>query len=250
MNYFEKLYNQKINFIDSGINSGQYNMDFDTQWANEVENQNKSALFRLYEWDPWCLSLGYNQKTDDIELEALKKNGYDIVKRPTGGRAVFHANELTYSFIIKLENENNEKLSIHQIYRDIHLFFIKSFSRIGIELDFIKAGTNLREFYQLEGISNSCFASSARYEVSRAGKKVVGSAQRVIGKTLLQHGSILVGPEHLQIVDLLKNKSEDKRIRLLEFIKSKSISLKELSNSKLNIANVKESIKQEFNSLA
>lgn len=246
MNLLEKYYGQTVDLVDSGFGSGEFNMDFDLDRARAVERGELPAMFRLYAWEPWCLSLGYNQKDDDVDYSELKNRGYELVRRPTGGRAVFHANEITYSFVIKL----NDDLNIHEIYKDIHLMFINVFSEMGINLDFIKSGTNLREFYKMEGISNSCFASSARYEVCSGGKKIVGSAQRVIGRTLLQHGSILIGREHLEIVDLLKHSSMESKDRLLEFIKSKSVSLGELSDNKLDYSLISAEIFRYLNSLA
>ena len=246
MNLLEKYYGQSVELVDSGFGSGGFNMDYDLERAKAVEDGKLPAMFRLYAWEPWCLSLGYNQKDDDVDYSELKDRGYDLVRRPTGGRAVFHANEITYSFVIRL----NDDLNIHEIYKDIHLMFINVFLGMGIELDFVRSGTNLREFYKLEGISNSCFASSARYEVCSGGRKIVGSAQRVIGRTLLQHGSILIGREHLEIVQLLKHSSLESRGRLLEFIKSKSVSLGELSDNKLDYGLISAEIFRYLKALA
>ncbi|MEE9574148.1 MAG: hypothetical protein V3W20_13925, partial [Candidatus Neomarinimicrobiota bacterium] len=82
-------------FISSGINNGSYNMDFDVMLAKSL-NSNE-AILRLYQWKPHCISLGTNQSEGSLKLEKIITDNIDVVKRPTGGRAILHSEELTYS---------------------------------------------------------------------------------------------------------------------------------------------------------
>ena len=97
-------------FIDSGSNTGSYNMEFDLDLAHNCNPE--EAYFRIYRWNPFCISLGANQNYNDINQSKTEKDGIDVVKRPTGGRAILHAEELTYSVILPL----NYEFSPREIY--------------------------------------------------------------------------------------------------------------------------------------
>lgn len=227
----------KIDFeiIDSAYNTGQFNMDFDVELKDKAEKENK-AFFRLYGWNPWCLSLGYNQKDDTILINEINDSEYDLVRRPTGGRAVFHADEITYSIAIPLRDD----LTHHDVYREIHLLLAQAFQKLDIHCDLEKSNPDLRSHYSTEN-SAMCFSSSARYEIENNGKKIVGSAQRLFGKILLQHGSILLNQTHLGIVDFIKTQNKD---ILKEFLKNKSISLSELTGKDITYEDVSKAILQ------
>ncbi len=233
--FSDDCHNQKFEIIDSGHRTGKYNMEFDLKRANDVENNFASPMFRVYGWKPWCLSLGHNQSDENIDKDALAASGHNLVRRPTGGRAVFHSEELTYSIVLKL----NGNLKKGDAYRISHEILNKAFSSLGIETDFIKSDSDQRAFRKLQGHKESCFGSSARYELEKDGKKIVGSAQRIFGNTLLQHGSILLSDSHLKIIDFLK--SENKKT-LLDFLKSKSTSLSQISGENISYRQLSESI--------
>lgn len=193
----------KCDLINSGYSNAEYNMNFDRDLVEKVRSSG-TPIFRIYGWQPWALSLGKNQSEENFDLEKLKNDGFDIVKRPTGGRAVFHSNEITYALVCKLNGESH-----HEIYKKVHYFFEEIFSELGIKTDFAKGDIKLNEFYKNE-LSASCFASSARYELTIDNKKVVGSAQRVIDGVLLQHGSIPLDSNYLRVADYQKNIDREK----------------------------------------
>jgi lipoyl(octanoyl) transferase len=229
------LTDKKFEIIDSSFCTGKFNMDFDLQRAREVEDNSARPMFRIYGWKPWCLSLGHNQNDENIDKESLSKSGFDIIKRPTGGRAVFHSDELTYSLVMKL----NDKINKRDAYRIFHEILNKAFMGLGIETDFIKSDSDQRSFRKMEGHKESCFGSSARYELEKDGKKIVGSAQRIIGDTLLQHGSVLLSDSHLRIIDFIKSEQKE---TLLGFLKSKSTSLSEIAGKEINYSQLGNSI--------
>jgi lipoate-protein ligase A len=231
-----------LEILDSGSQLGKYNMDFDFERTMQVSKGLANPLFRVYSWDPWCLSLGHNQKIDEIDEEAISLRGYDLVRRPTGGRAVFHSEEITYSLIMNLP----EGVSIQDVYREIHLSFIKAFAKLGANLDFEKAQSDLASFYKSSDLSVACFASSARYELTYQNRKIVGSAQRLFDRTLLQHGSILIGNAHEILADLVKVKSPERRESIREYIKSQTATLNEASGKKLTYNDCRDSIFEEI----
>ena len=105
----------KWKFFNSGVNSGKFNMDFDIFLAENLEPY--TAILRLYRWNPYCISLGANQSFDDIDINKTRYDQIDVVKRPTGGRAILHSQELTYSVIYPID----QKTSAKNVYNEINL---------------------------------------------------------------------------------------------------------------------------------
>lgn len=185
--------------INNGFNSGKFNMAYDMQLANNCKPG--AATLRLYRWKPYCISLGANQGFDAIDLEKTTKDNIDIVKRPTGGRAILHSEELTYSVVLPIDSGSSAK----NIYSDINKALSEGLSLYNNKLKSVeleKSQPDFREFYKEEQ-SAACFAVPAKNELKFDGKKLVGSAQRKLGKVILQHGSILCGEFHKKIVDYL-----------------------------------------------
>jgi lipoate-protein ligase A len=209
--------------VDSGYQLGQYNMDFDLDRTNKLIAGDAKPIFRIYAWRPWALSLGFNQKETDIDKGKCAELGFNIVRRPTGGRGVLHANELTYSIVCKIPKDKTH----HDLYKDIHIFLLDKLKRLNIpDLDFEKSQPNFRENYKHGDISASCFASSARWEIECQGKKLIGSAQRMFGDVLLQHGSILLGAGH-ELLSQVLNADDEKKERLRQFTLDHSITISE-----------------------
>ena len=162
---------------------------------------------RLYRWRPWAVSLGYHQREDHLIAERLRADGIDIVRRPTGGRAILHAEELTYSVVMSVAGQG-----VLHVYNAISRALVRGLRHLDVEVSLQRSQPNFPEAYR-HASSIPCFASSARYEIEWRGRKLVGSAQRrylADGKeVVLQHGSILCGPAHLNLVDYLRLPEED-----------------------------------------
>ena len=237
----------KWKFFNSGVNSGKFNMDFDIFLAENPEPY--TTILRLYRWNPYCISLGANQSFDDIDTNKTRYDQIDVVKRPTGGRAILHSQELTYSVIYPVD----QKTSAKNVYNEINLALRKGLiifdSRLS-EIELEHKQPDFKEFYKSE-ISAICFATSAKSELNLHGKKLVGSAQRKLGNVILQHGSILCGTYHKRIVEYL-NVTEVKKIDMLEEISSTTLDLKSALNTEVDYAKLNLSIlngfKEHFNS--
>jgi lipoate-protein ligase A len=190
-------------------------MDYDMQLAKNCKQG--EAVLRLFRWKPYCISLGANQSFDSINLEKTEKDRIDVVKRPTGGRAILHAEELTYSVVMPINRDS----SARNIYSEINMALSEGLSFYNDKLKSIeleKSQPDFREFYKEEQ-SAACFAVPAKSELKYEGKKLAGSAQRKLGNVILQHGSILCGDFHKNIVDylFLNAKNYDKLISLLNY---------------------------------
>lgn len=234
-----KLFGGKFEFIDSGFATGSYNMEFDTRRTQLVQSGESLPMFRVYGWDPWAVSLGANQNEAEIDSDKCSSLGFDLVRRPTGGRAVLHANEITYSCVLQL----HDKLSVHDAYREIHELLVDSFLLMGCkDLDFEKSQPDFKDFYNRSEMAVSCFASSARYEITYKGRKIVGSAQRLFGRTLLQHGSILLDEGHEQIAWVTKSRNPEGPSRLADYIRAHSSTLSESAGRKILYSEAAEAV--------
>ncbi len=192
---------------------GAFNMAVDDLLARQMGELLDRPILRFFTWNPFCISLGYHQKIEEIALERCKQTGVEVVRRPTGGRAILHAQELTYSVVYPFQ-----ELDVMGFYRLIHLPFVQALKELGVPAQFQKAQPDLRRFYRTDKAA-VCFASAAKYEVEVEGRKLIGSAQRVYENAILQHGSLLIGAYHEKLVDFLRLSGEKKE-RLIRYIQS------------------------------
>ncbi len=173
-----------MEFIPYEVKTGYENMQIDSDLLEyAIKNKLKEPIFRLYGWSPACVSLGRNQKSDFLDLEFLKQNNIDYVRRLTGGRALLHDNEITYSYICPvsfLENGEN----VVNSYKEISKILIDAFKKLDIELDF--GGTK-----KVNGHKDYCMLVSTGADLCYKNRKLIGSAQLRKEGYIMQHGSIL-----------------------------------------------------------
>jgi lipoate-protein ligase A len=203
--------------VNTGFHSGAFNMAFDEYLAFQLLNGNRGSTLRLYGWCPYTLSMGFHQREEEFDIDRLKADGHDVVRRPTGGRAILHAHELTYSVVMKCVDK-----SPRDIYRYISEGLLRGLSLLGIEAQLAGRDDNLRQVYR-DPSSLPCFASSTRYELQYNGKKLVGSAQRRYRDVILQHGSLLLGQEHRRIIDYIAGDQNDLRATIQQGLATKTI---------------------------
>jgi lipoate-protein ligase A len=232
--------NGKWEFIDSGFRPGAFNMDFDMELVKRCREDDTSFL-RFYRWKPYALSLGYNQgrfaNEVNIDYNKCKAEGIDVVTRPTGGRAVLHSEELTYSVVFRSQKP------IKDLYRDISMAILQGLKTLGPEFEQLSFAHETPDILKLirTGMYNLCFNSSVKYEINYKGRKLVGSAQRKFGDIVLQHGSILIGSHHRNIVNYL-NISGDERIKMIREIESKTISLNDIAGKEMDHKTVSDAV--------
>ena len=173
-----------MQFVDYETKTGKENMQMDSDLLEyAIENKLEEPIFRLYGWKPACVSLGRNQNDEFLDKEYLKKCGIDVVRRLTGGRALLHDNEITYSYICPVSYlEHGEH--VVSSYKEICQIFIKKFKTIGIDIDF---GTQK----QVKTGFDYCMLVSTGADLCFKGKKLIGSAQCRKHGYILQHGSVL-----------------------------------------------------------
>ncbi len=227
--------------IEHNAENGKFNMDFDKKLA-EICGEEEVYL-RLYRWKPFTISLGVNQSEYDLNIEKIASDGLDLVKRPTGGRAILHADELTYSFTAPL----SLGLKPNEVYNKISQALVSGLKIFHPIFENLELEELQPDFHSLlkKPSGAVCFNSTARHEVKFAGKKLIGSAQRVYANSILQHGSILVGDFHRNLVNYL-NLNESTRKSLAEEMEAKTIELETILNSKVDYRLLRSSIVKGF----
>lgn len=176
---------QEWRFIDTGAQAGALNMAID-EAILDIHNRGLTPpTLRLYRWKSPTLSVGYAQPWDRDEILRCQSLGVDLVRRPTGGRAVLHCEELTYSVVIS--KAYGIEGSIIDTYRQLSGALVLGLNILGV-------GADLRPGEQKGGHRRACFASTTQADLGVGGGKLVGSAQLRRGGSLLQHGSIPLHP--------------------------------------------------------
>ncbi len=187
--------NHLLQLIPYTEGSGKFQMETDNSLLDrhsQASNQDleSSSILRFYRWTPPAISLGFHQKQYPDRWNAIAEQHHlDIVQRPSGGRAVLHKGDLTYSVITHV-NSNGHKRSHREVYEHICQFLIDGFEKLGISLTYGQAGRGY--------IHNpSCFSTATNADLVIAdGRKLIGSAQVYRHNSVLQHGSIAIAPDH------------------------------------------------------
>jgi lipoate-protein ligase A len=176
-------------------------MSLDLALADSVRQGASGPVLRFYDWQRPTVSLGYNQKAGEVDLEYCRLHGIDVVRRPTGGRAVFHNAEFTYS-VIAPEDEPLLSGGVLEAYRSIGRALLEGLRVLGISAQMQRSETRGQS---VRG-SALCFAAAGRYEITVQGRKLLGSAQRRMEGVILQQGSLLLSQP--QTPEMFRNKND------------------------------------------
>jgi lipoate---protein ligase len=185
----------KIRVLETGYNPAALNMAIDEAL---IENIAEAPVLRIYGWRPAAISVGYFQSIkEEVDLEKCSQLGVDVVRRLTGGGAVLHELELTYSFITKQYPQN-----IMESCKWICDAIVMSINRLGYDASFVPLN-----------------------DILVNGKKVSGSAQTRRKGVLLQHGTLLLGVDVDKMFSVLKVPSEKLRDKIIKDVKERVTSL-------------------------
>jgi len=179
---------KKWRLLDTGADAPAWNMAVDEVLFLHSQN----PALRTYGWNPPAVSLGYFQNFSAFESEKIKKLGVEIVRRATGGGAILHEDELTYSMAADMGDMPFAETNT-DAYRVFHEIIIAALAGFGISAS-ERGGMKLESD---GGPAEYCFAKSASMDVVADGRKIAGSAQRRRGNRILMHGSIFLGPNRL-----------------------------------------------------
>lgn len=168
----------------SPADSGARNLATDQAVAETVRDGTSPPTLRFYTWRPAALSLGYGQPLAVVDSELARREGIDLVRRPTGGQAILHNDELTYAVMLPRTHALAAG-GVLASYERLSAGFERGFAALGLEA---RQGDWQPAASDAEGLL--CFASPSTHELSVNGVKLMGSAQTRLGGALLQHGSI------------------------------------------------------------
>ena len=180
-------------------------MAVDSAILEAMGNKKARPTLRLYAWDPPCLSLGYAQPVSDVDQSKLNATGWGLVRRPTGGRAILHADELTYA-VIGPKDEPRLTGSVLESYRRLSQALLTALKALSVPVQAIpKAKSNIDREQPI------CFECPSDYEITVNGKKLIGSAQARKKAGVLQHGTLPLYGDLTRITQALSFPTEEKR---------------------------------------
>jgi len=243
-------------------------MAADDLLTETINDSGYEAAVRFYTWDPPAVSLGCHQTPDVIDLDRCQALGWDVVFRPTGGRALLHMGDLCYAVIIQVDGEPYRQL--RWLYNGIASAMAEGFGQLGLDAEVTIHGATgyVREPHLRAGV---CLDSRVRGELLVGGMKVSAAAQRIYGPAILQHGSILLEGDpgaiaqvvrisdcNSQVTGLksqvashksqveIRNRSYVGRVSLAEKLRSKSCSLKDAAGGLITLKELVELLTDNF----
>src|SRR5215217_3210454 len=206
----------KIRTLETGYNSGAWNMALDEVLMNCI-NYHSMPILRIYGWQPPTVSIGYFQSMDEeVDIKRCRQMGIDVVRRITGGGAVLHESELTYSFITNAYPKN-----IMESYNLICDAIVMCVNKLGFNAKFVPLN-----------------------DIIVNGKKVSGNAQTRKKDTLLHHGTILLNVNLEKMFSVLKVRQKKVKDKMIDDAKGRVMGLNKTFEQVAY--NLKESFSEKF----
>jgi lipoate-protein ligase A len=185
---------------------GAWNMALDESILEHIGRGESTPTLRLYAWTPACLSLGHAQPFADVDIPRLKERGWEVVRRATGGRAILHTDELTYS-VIAPSDEPRVEGSVLESYNRLAQALLLAVKSLEIPVE-MKDGVKQNDILRNNPV---CFEVPSTYEITVDGKKLIGSAQARKKEGVLQHGSLPLTGDLTRICQALVFENESAR---------------------------------------
>ena len=205
--------------VDDAPRTGAANMALDEAIMDAVAAGESPPTLRFYAWQPACLSLGKRQPLSGVELERCRRAGVDVVRRATGGLAILHTDELTYS-IATLPSDPRAEGAILDAYRSLSQGLVAGLRLLGLP-----AAMNPVDPLAAKYTSAACFEVPTAYEITVGERKLLGSAQTRPAGRVMQHGSLPLYGDIARVVDCLWFATEDEREALREHLRARATTL-------------------------
>jgi lipoate-protein ligase A len=202
--------------------SGAANMAVDEAILEAVAASESPPTLRLYAWDPPCLSVGYAQPIDDVDAGRLGQFGWDLVRRPTGGRALLHVDELTYT-VVAPEAHSLVVGGVLASYRRLSRALLAALRLLGLEAE----SRNAEPVPQEARDDPVCFQVPSAHEITVGGKKLVGSAQLRRRGCVLQHGSIPLHGDIARVCQALRYDGDTERLGAAARLRARATTVEE-----------------------
>ena len=186
--------------------TGAWNMAVDESILEHIYRSESKPTLRLYSWNPPCLSLGHAQSFKDVDVERLKSHGWDVVRRVTGGRAILHTDELTYS-VTGSADEPVLSGGVLESYNRLAQALLHAVQSLSVPVEMKEH----EDGHTKQNLNPVCFEVPSTYEITVDGKKLIGSAQARKKEGVLQHGSLPLTGDLTRICDALIFENENAR---------------------------------------
>lgn len=199
---------------------GAAQMATDEALLRAVAGGHSPPTLRFYAWHPPCLSLGHAQPESDVDWARLQARGWHAVRRPTGGRAILHTDELTYA-IIAPQSDPRLAGGIVDSYRRLSAGLLYALRLLGVDARADQKSADLNPHNPV------CFEAPSNYEITWQGRKLVGSAQKRAQGVVLQHGSLPLYGDVSRIVEALAFPDETARETARQRVRQRAVTLSE-----------------------
>lgn len=228
-------------FIDSGYCTPSFNMALDELLLDWHSQGEIPPVIRFYGWKPAGISVGYFQKVNGkIDVKSAANYGIELVRRQTGGRAVLHDQELTYSVLVS-ENHPSMPRSVKEAYMVISTGLLEGFKELDIHAEF-----SIPEGKLQTTDSAVCFEEPSWYELVVEGRKAAGSAQTRKKGVILQHGSIPLDVDEIKLFDLFIYPNERVKERARRAFGDKAVAINEVSKQPYTFDDARLAFKKGF----
>ncbi|MCK4259255.1 MAG: lipoate--protein ligase family protein [Halanaerobiales bacterium] len=235
----------KWRLLNTGFQSPAYNMALDEANIILLSQGKVPPTIRFYGWLPASISIGYFQKmSDEIDVESCKRQGIGIIRRLTGGRAVLHDDELTYS-LTALESDPMFPSTVIESYKVISKGILEGLHRLGIPAEMVSLEKKGRKALNPFD-SSACFDAPSWYEIAVDGKKMVGSAQNRQQGVILQHGSILNTMDVDKLFSVLRFSSDRIKKRMKNIFCDKATSIDEVLGNRYPYVTLVNALREGF----
>lgn len=205
--------------VDPAPGTGAWNMALDEAIVEAVAAGASPPTLRFYQWAPPCLSLGKRQPLDGVDLVRCRQDAVDVVRRPTGGWAILHTDELTYSVAARQDDPRTAG-PILDAYRQLSAGLVAGLTLLGAQVEMSPVDP-----HGVHNLSAACFEVPSAYEITVAGKKLIGSAQTRPQGRVLQHGSLPLRGDIGRVADYLWFDSEENREQLRAHLLARATTL-------------------------
>ena len=220
---------------------GAWNMAVDEAMLEHIGRGESLPTLRLYAWDPPCLSLGYAQPFSDVDTARLHEHGWEVVRRPTGGRAILHTDELTYSVTAPMD-EPRVAGSVLESYNRLARALLAAVRLLGVPV----------EMHDSPAVGDNgekgpvCFEVPSAYEITVGGKKLVGSAQARRKEGVLQHGTLPLQGDLTRITQALVFQDETARAQAATKLLERAITVKTALGQTVSLESANRAFVQAF----
>lgn len=228
------------NYMESGLCTPAYNMAMDEALMNWQRKTGMPPVLRFYGWAPAGISVGFFQKLNgSIDLEAAANLGIPLVRRQTGGKAVLHDQELTYSVVIPEKHPSMPK-SVKEAYLVITRGLLDGYWNLGIKAELAAEGKRSK------ASSAVCFEEPSWHELTVDGRKAAGSAQTRKQGIILQHGSIPLELDESRLFELFVYPNEAVKERARNAFRKRAVAINDLLEEPADFSKVQAAFKSGF----